>query len=257
MLLALDTSTSLASVALAQPDRVVAELTWDVGQRHSTELLQRLRWLLDTYAVPARDLDAIAVATGPGSFNGLRVALTAAKSLAFSLGIPLYGVPTLDVIAYGASDAGGTLCAVLEAGRGQIYTAFYAPSAASLAGWGPLDGYAIATPAEVALCSHETVLFCGEWREQTRAWLAEALGKRARFAVASSPRRASWLAALALARIAAVAPADDPARLEPLYLRRPAITTSARLELRAGGIVHGETLTEEPGGEGAARALHR
>jgi tRNA threonylcarbamoyladenosine biosynthesis protein TsaB len=261
MLLALDTSTSYASVALVRSEHAVAELTWDVGQRHSVELLPRLRWLLDAHGIPMTDLSAVAVATGPGSFNGLRVALTTAKSLAFALGVPLYGHPTLDVIAWGCAEASGPLCAVVEAGRGQLYTAWYAAPAASPLGWGPLDGYAIQTPAEVALCSHQTVLFCGEWRGETRARLTAALGMRARFHSPVAPRRASWLAELALARIAAGVSADDPDRIEPLYLRRPAITSSARISIHpaedARAEAAAEVAPEDQGGEGASRALHR
>jgi tRNA threonylcarbamoyladenosine biosynthesis protein TsaB len=259
MLLALDTSTSLASVALVHTRRVVAELTWEVGQRHSTDLLQRLHWLLDIHGVAARELTAVAVATGPGSFNGVRVALTTAKSLAFASGIPLYGHPTLDVIAWGSADADGPLYAVLEAGRGQLYCAYYSAPAASAAGWGPRDGYHIQTPAElaeVAACSRERVLFCGEWREETQARLMEALAERARFRSQVAPRRASWLAELALARIESGAPADDPVQLEPLYLRRPAITTSTKTALRRADVASAGSTPAERSGEGASRALH-
>ncbi len=255
MLLALDTSTSYASIALARPDHTVAELTWDVGRRHSTELLQRLHWLLDTHGAAMRDLTAIAVATGPGSFNGVRVALATAKSLAFALGIPLYGHPTLDVIAWGSSDVQGSICALLEAGRSQLYAARYAAPAGSPLQWHPLDGYHILTPAEVALRSRETVLFCGEWREETRARLVEALSEPVRFRSALGPRRASWLAELAFARIESGVPASDPASIEPLYLRRPAITASARLSPWQGGDVRAASATPEIGGEGAPRAL--
>ena len=101
MLLALDTSTNTASIALVREERLVAELTWDVGQRHSAELLQRLDWLLETARAKPADLTEIAVATGPGSFNGVRVALTVAKSLCFALGARLSAVSTLDVAAWG------------------------------------------------------------------------------------------------------------------------------------------------------------
>ena len=73
--------------------------------------------------VDAARLDGMAVATGPGSFNGIRVALATAKSLALALDVPLYGVPTLDVAAWGCSDAEGPVWAILEAGRGQLYAA--------------------------------------------------------------------------------------------------------------------------------------
>ena len=107
LLLALDTSTSYASIALARDGRLLAELTWEVGQRHSAELFDRIAQLLETAHLAPNMLNGIAVALGPGSFNGTRVAVTAAKTLAFALGVPIYGHSTLDVIAW--PYASGTL----------------------------------------------------------------------------------------------------------------------------------------------------
>ena len=237
MLLAFDTSTSVASVALvtdttgtAGDTRLVAELTWQVGRRHSTELLERLEWLLAASRLTMSDLTGVAVALGPGSFNGVRVALATAKSLAFARGVPLYGVPTLDIIAWGHRISGGTICAILEAGRGQVYAAIYDAAQPDAARWEPAAGYQVLTAAELAAQIHGEAFFCGEMSPETRATLAEALGSRFRATSALDARRASWLAELALARSAAQR-YDDPVALEPLYLRRPAITTSARRRL--------------------------
>jgi tRNA threonylcarbamoyladenosine biosynthesis protein TsaB len=249
MLLALDTSTSQASLALVTADQALAEMTWNVGQRHSTELLQRLEWLLATAHVSTSQLDGVAVATGPGSFNGIRVALATAKSLGLALGIPLYGVPTLDVQAWGCALTEGLVWAILEAGRGQVYAAMYAAPVSigtRAASWGPLGAYAVLAPEELARQVTEPVLFTGEWRPQTRGALEAALGARACFASPIGSRRAVWLAELALAR-AARGQYDEPAALEPLYLRRPAITTSSKLGLHqpATTPVPGDSTTEK------------
>lgn len=237
MLLAFDTSTSVASVALVadpadteEDARLVAELTWQVGQRHSTELFERLEWLLAASRLSMNDLTGVAVALGPGSFNGVRVALATAKSLAFARGVPLYGVPTLDIIAWGHRLSGGTICAILEAGRGQIYAAIYNATRPDAAHWQPIAGYTVLTAAELAAQIHSEAVCCGEMSAETRATLANALGSRLRATSALDARRASWLAELALARSAAQR-YDDLMTLEPLYLRRPAITTSARRRL--------------------------
>jgi len=253
MLLAIDTSTRFASIALVAQQHVVAELNWDVGQRHSTELLERLEWLLGVAGVEVAALEGVAVATGPGSFNGVRVAVTTAKTLAFAYGLPLYGLPTLDVIAWGCAAAQGPVWALLEAGRGQIYAAQYEAPAGDAAGWAPVDGYHVLTPAELGEAAGPSVLLCGEWRDATRLALHEALGERARFAPVLGDRRASWLAQLALARAARGTPADT-ADLEPLYLRRPAITTSTKVALKpfADG-EHGTVSARE----GVSRALRR
>ena len=74
LLLAIDTSTSYASIALARDGHLLAELTWEVGQRHSAELFDRIAQLLDGAHRAPNTLNGIAVALGPGSFNGTRVA---------------------------------------------------------------------------------------------------------------------------------------------------------------------------------------
>jgi tRNA threonylcarbamoyladenosine biosynthesis protein TsaB len=260
MLLAIDTSTSFASVALVDQQRTVAELSWDVGQRHSTELLERLAWLCGVARVEIAALEGIAVATGPGSFNGVRVAVTTAKALAFAHSLPLYGQPTLDVIAWGHADARDPVWALLEAGRGQVYAAGYRTPAVDAAGWAPVDGYHIVTPVELGeAIGGASVLLCGEWRDDTRAALREALGERARFSPVLGNRRASWLAQLAAIRAVHGAP-DAATALEPLYLRRPAITTSTKIALRpvtdASSASSGGSATES-GREGVSRALRR
>jgi tRNA threonylcarbamoyladenosine biosynthesis protein TsaB len=279
MLLALDTSTSQASVALTHDERLLAELSWEVGRRHSQELPDRMSAVLRIAGARPADLTGVAVALGPGSFNGARVAVTTAKLLALTLGIPVYGAATLDAIAAGHAIAGGTLIAILDAGRGEVYAAAYSASFAGSASGldapdhvasaaisgsdaerrdtveGPrmlLPGLwrasapAIATPAHLADATPGDPLLCGEWRDETGAALRAAFGARARFAPrlgGMGGRRAVWLAALVAARLAAGATdsaaagaaGDDPARLEPLYLRRPAITTSARPENQVSG----------------------
>ncbi|MGZ3639370.1 MAG: tRNA (adenosine(37)-N6)-threonylcarbamoyltransferase complex dimerization subunit type 1 TsaB [Ktedonobacterales bacterium] len=260
MLLAIDTSTSQASVALVDHGVTLAELNWEVGQRHSTELFARLTWLLQSRDIPMTALDSIAVAVGPGSFNGLRVAVTTAKSLAFALDVPLYGHATLDVIAWGAAAAGveRTIWALLDAGRGQIYAAAYAPDV-SAAEWAPLDGYHILTPEELAASVDGPGLCSGEWRAETRAALDGLAGSYVRFASRLGGRRASWLAELALARAASGA-RDDAAALEPLYLRRPAITRSNKVPMIQGGPPEGprhDDHADANGGEGGTHALRR
>jgi tRNA threonylcarbamoyladenosine biosynthesis protein TsaB len=136
-------------------------------------------------------------------------------------------VPTLDIIGWGYRLSGGTICAILEAGRGQIYAAIYDADRTDAARWQPVAGYTVLTAAELAAQIHREALCCGEMSAETRATLAKALGSRFQATSSLDARRASWLAELALARSAAQR-YDDPMALEPLYLRRPAITTSAR-----------------------------
>lgn len=263
MLLALDTSTNIASLALVAEDRLVGEVTWYVGQRHSAELLQRLDWLLKTTGAQPTDLTEIAVATGPGSFNGVRVALTVAKSLCFALGARLAACSTLDVAAWGYASASDPVWALLDAGRGEVYAAEYPASASDAAAWAPVDGYLVVTPQELAARIAGRAFFCGEWRAETQALLGEALGERARFASPLSTRRAAWLAEVAMARLRDGV-VENPATIEPLYLRKPAITISKKAGIllqdqRQSGVqAQASASQEQPAGsEDAPHALRR
>src|SRR2546421_9733784 len=125
LLLALDTSTRQASVALCSEDSLYGEYTWLVGNNHSVELLDCVQCLMTECDLTMQHLDAIAVATAPGSFNGVRVALATAKTLAFALKKPLIGISTLDILVAQQQHWQGPLCAVLEAGRSELYAACY------------------------------------------------------------------------------------------------------------------------------------
>ena len=125
MQLAIDTSTDTASLALVQGSQVLAELTWHCGQNHTVELLPQLTHLLNQTKINLHSINCIIVARGPGSFNGLRVGISTAKGLAFSLGIPIVGISTLEVDAYQHAETGLPICPILNAGRGEIATAIY------------------------------------------------------------------------------------------------------------------------------------
>jgi tRNA threonylcarbamoyladenosine biosynthesis protein TsaB len=251
MLLALDTSTHMASIALATGHEVLGEYSWQVGQNHGTALFSSIQWILAASNRTMADVSVIAVAIGPGSFNGIRVAVTAAKALAFGLSVPLIGICGLDVLAYAHLAADRPIFAVQEAGRGELYAAgYYRTTAAELAAmehppretwlllpddssrvWARSTDYMLTTPAELATMAGEHTLFCGEMHETTRALIHQLLGHRAvLLPTAVNMRRASVLATLAEQRLRR-GQTDDPLTLEPLYLRRPAITASKKQPL--------------------------
>jgi len=221
MLLAIDTSTDTASLALVQDSQVLAELTWHCGQNHTTMLLPQLVHLLNQTGLGLQSLSGVIVAKGPGSFNGLRVGISTAKGLAFSLGIPLVGISTLEVAAYQHAETGLPICPILNAGRGEIATAIYQKKYNK---WLRLAAEHITTVE--ALCSQITTktIFCGEFTPFIVTQLREQLRQRAVIPPpATRLRRAGFLAELGQQRLEA-GNYDNPATLQPLYLRRPPIT---------------------------------
>jgi len=230
MLVAIDSSTDTASLALVEEGRVLAEASWRCGQNHSVELLPRLTQLLDEAQVSLKDTSCVIVAKGPGSFNGLRVGLSTAKGLAFSLSVPIIGISSLEMEAYRHAETGLPICPIFNAGRGEIATALYQKKD---------DGWRQLTPEHIttvdALCAEitEKTIFCGEYV----SLIAHQLKERLKEKVVIAPdqlRSAVLLIELAKPRIDA-GDYDDPATLQPLYLRRPAITKPKRQKYANNG----------------------
>jgi tRNA threonylcarbamoyl adenosine modification protein YeaZ len=221
MLLAIDTSTDTASLALVKDSQVLAELTWRCQQNHSVELLPRLADLLGRSKSSLQSINCIIVAKGPGSFNGLRVGVSTAKGLAFSLGIPIVGISTLEVEAYQHAETNLPICPIFNAGRGEIATAIYQMKDNE---WYQIVGEHITTVE--TLCSQITTktLFCGEFVAAIAGELKKQLKRKAIISSSTARlRRAGFLAELGQRRLAA-GNYDNPATLHPLYLRRPPIT---------------------------------
>ena len=220
-LLAIDTSTGVAGLALYDATGPLAEITWAAGRAQTGVVLREIDRLCQLCALQPRDLGAVAVAIGPGSFNGLRVGLSTAKGLAFALGLPLLGVPTLDAAAYPHANAGSPVRAVLLAGRARFVSALYRWHDDALR---RLSEYENTTLDELAHLIVEPTLVCGELPlHQLAAWREQV--PLARFPLPSlNLRRASYLAEIAWARHGR-GEADDPTLLEPIYLHGSARTT--------------------------------
>jgi len=221
MQLAIDTSTDTASVAIVQDSQVLAELTWHCEQNHTTELFPRLLQLLNQAKLSLGSISGIIVARGPGSFNGLRVGVSTAKGLAFSLGRPIIGISTLEVAAYPHAETGLPVCPIFNAGREEIATAIYQKKNKR---WCQLVAEHITTVD--ALCSRivTKTIFCGEFIPSIATQLTKKLKQKAIISPSAALfRRAGFLAELGQQQLSA-GNYENPATLQPLYLRRPLIT---------------------------------
>ncbi len=220
MLLAIDSSTDLGSLALAEGDRIVAELSWPCGQNQTSELVPAVQVLLKQAKAGVDQLSAIAVARGPGSFNGLRAGISAAKALAYSRGIPLVSAGTLEVEAYQQALCGLPVCALLDAGRGEIAAALFRMQHGV---WERLQEEQITTVDALSGAVREPTVFCGHIDKFGGA-LKDKLGELAVFPEPPALiRRAGYLAYLGRQKLAR-GQQDDPNTLQPLYLRQPPIT---------------------------------
>jgi tRNA threonylcarbamoyladenosine biosynthesis protein TsaB len=209
-LLAIDTSSEQASIALFDGLRV-ADLTWPAGRDQTVSVLDEIDHLITLNKLTVADLAIVAVATGPGMFNGLRVGMSVAKGLAFSASLPLIGVPTLDAVALPLTACELPIIAVLSAGRGRLLWAKYTDGQRTE----PRNG----TPEELAAeieSGESDVLLCGEIISSHRKILGTiALAQIA--PITSVVHRASSVADLAWRRYLEN-DFDDPVTLEPTYL---------------------------------------
>jgi tRNA threonylcarbamoyladenosine biosynthesis protein TsaB len=221
MLLAIDTSTEMAGLALVQDGRLLAELTWHCGLNHTIQLLPQLNSLLDKIGANLQSVTGIVVARGPGSFNGLRVGISTAKGLAFSLNVPIVGICTLEAAAYQHAETGLPIRPISGAGRGEIATATYQRKRNK---WQQLTPEHLTTPEKLIDEIQTRTVFCGEYIPLIAAELVKRLGSKAVIPPYSGLiRRAGFLAELGEARLKA-GNSDNIATLQPLYLRKPPIT---------------------------------
>lgn len=204
LVLVLDTATPAVTAGLVEVGRQVrvrAERTTVNAKGHGELLAPAIEALLGEVGVSPADLAAVVAGTGPGPFTGLRVGLVTAAAFADAVGLPVYGVGTLDALAW-AADHRGRLLVVTDARRREVYWAVYE------------GGQRIGGPAVGALSTVET----------DGVTLAIGDGARANAAALPVPVRSPWypsvgaLAAVARDRLLAGGPAEP---LRPQYLRRP------------------------------------
>jgi len=221
MLLAIDTSTEMASIALVENGRLLVESTWYCGQNHTVQLLPRLNDLLERSGLTIKSVTGVIVAKGPGSFNGLRVGISTAKGLALSLNVPITGVSTLEISAYQHYESGLPVCAIHNAGRSEIATAVYQMKRRQ---WRQIVAEHITTLDKLLNETAVKTLFCGEYILQLKDEIIRQIKTKAVIpSPATLPRRAFYLAELGETRLRS-GNADNVATLQPLYLRRPPIT---------------------------------
>ncbi|MDN6398398.1 MAG: tRNA (adenosine(37)-N6)-threonylcarbamoyltransferase complex dimerization subunit type 1 TsaB [Alkalibacterium sp.] len=125
-ILAIDTSNQIMTVALTDDEGVVVERTVNIKRNHSIQLMPAIEEIMKEAQWSPKDLARIVVAKGPGSYTGVRIGVTVAKTLAFSLDIELVGVSSLKVLAANGSQIDGSYCVpIFDARRGNIYTGLY------------------------------------------------------------------------------------------------------------------------------------
>jgi tRNA threonylcarbamoyladenosine biosynthesis protein TsaB len=216
VILAADTTTEVNTVALTRDEELLAETVVYCRRKHSERLIDTVDWLLKECDLSNSDLDLLAISHGPGSFTGLRIGAATWKGLAFALGKPLIGVPTLDALARLAPIYDGKLLVALDARMGEVFGAFYS----IISGKIEKIGNDHVLPMTELVANHEGPLYCmgdGAWlyRNHILEFVPEAI-------IASpwkSIPRASAVAIEAY-HMHQHGVDMDASRLSPIYLRQ-------------------------------------
>jgi tRNA threonylcarbamoyladenosine biosynthesis protein TsaB len=225
--LALDTTTRAGSVALVHDDRIVEERRGDESRTHAERLPRELIAIADAHALTLADMDLFAVASGPGSFTGLRIGIATIQGLAFVTRRAVAAVSALDALAHVASvnaSEGCVIAAWMDARRSEIFAALYRVSSApvfDVARLTTLDppsvGDAASTLARWRESLPEPEVFVGGGASLYTDAIAQSLPAAG---ILGSPILAGAIGRLAIAQ-ARMGTAVDAGGIRPLYVRRP------------------------------------
>ncbi len=259
--LGLDSSTDISSIAVTDGPEVLAEHNFLHRMDLSRRLMPNIVGLLRDCGLAMGDLEAVGVSLGPGSFTGLRIGVVTAKTLAQTLGIPIAGIVTLDLLARQFDYLPGALvCPLIKVRKGEVYYAFYRTGAGSIERLteydaGPIEdvvnllegeweragveergssrrtvalspsegeGWGEGRPRSAVGGPQSRIIFCGDALAANLPVLREALGGR----VIEAPQwlsypKASTIGRLAVEKIEA-GEVSDPFPLVPFYIRRSA-----------------------------------
>lgn len=214
MLLAVDTSTRFVGLALYDGTQIISESVWQTTNHHTVEVAPAIKFLFDQSGIVYKDLEAIGVALGPGSFTSLRIGLAVVKGLALSLHIPVIGVPTLDFLAASQPLLDIPLGAILQSGRSRIAVGWYKVEKKK---WVSQGEAFVTTMDEFSETIEEPIYVCGELTAKERQILARKRKIVSMASPAASLRRPGFLAELAWKNFQS-GKISEVVSLSPIYL---------------------------------------
>ena len=219
-ILALETSAKAVSAAVSEDGRILASGYQDTGLTHSRTLMPIVEHILKNTGLTVADMDAIAVAAGPGSFTGIRIGVAAAKGLAFAADKPAVGVSTLAAMARNVAFCDGLVICAMDARRQQVYNALFEAKDGQLTRLTPDRAIALEDLAEELRSDPRPKTVVGDGARLCFAHLTEA-GISCRLAPAQLVMQNAMSVALEAEAMAAEGKLVSAQALEPVYLRPP------------------------------------
>ena len=233
-ILGIDSSGLVASVALQSDDKLVGEYTIHNKKTHSQTLLPMIHDMLEMAGVSVKELDAIAVASGPGSFTGLRIGAATAKGLGGALSIPLIAVPTLEGLAYNLAGAEALVCPIMDARRQQAYYGIYDVSKEVPVEIEKPDAAPIEVVLQKAKETKREVIFLGDGVPAHREALQQGLNVAWQEAPAHMNRQSAASVAVLGARYYDEGKIVSAEAFRPDYLRKSQAEREREARLAAG-----------------------
>ena len=229
-LLSLETSAVAASCCVTDGDKILSQAAVNAGLTHSRTLMPMVEAVLSSADLTAADVEAVAVAVGPGSFTGIRIGVATAKGLAFPADLPCVAVSTLEAMAYRLSGLplSGRVCAVMDARCKQVYTATFLIENGALTRETPDEAIAIDDLFSRLKEADSPVYLIGDGAAMCYELGKDVLPQLTRLPAQLQMQDATGVAAVA-ARELAVGNTVKSEQLLPTYLRLP----QAERELKA------------------------
>lgn len=219
-ILGIDTATESASCAVIDDGKVLGEIVFNYKKQHSVILMGMIDSILKNLKLDINDIDGFAVSEGPGSFTGLRIGAAAIKGLSQGTGKPLVGVSTLDSLAFNMAFTSGIICPIMDALRGNVYTALYEFEGEALVRKSDYLAISVDELIELLDGNKSAVCFIGDAVPLYRVKLSLNV-REARFApLHLNVAKAASLAELGMIKLATKG-ASDLHSFAPFYLRKP------------------------------------
>ncbi|MBI3377547.1 MAG: tRNA (adenosine(37)-N6)-threonylcarbamoyltransferase complex dimerization subunit type 1 TsaB [Nitrospirae bacterium] len=221
-ILAIDTSTMLGGIAILDESLLIAESRLNVRSTHSERLMTEIERCLKQSGIKISDIDVFAVATGPGSFTGLRIGVSTVKGFSYATGKQIVSVPTLEALAWNFPYSKYPVCTMLDARKKEVYAALFKWEGENFT---RLINETSAKPEEFAcdvlrVTHDDKFIFAGEGAALYRDKIIEAMGEKAIFA---SPEKTvpspANVAVLGLKK-AKAGEFSEPISLTPMYIRK-------------------------------------
>ncbi len=218
LILSFETSAKASSVALLENGKLLGESYQNTGLTHSQTLMVMAQQLLEDCGKTVSDLQAVAVAEGPGSFTGVRIGVAAAKGLAWGAELPCYGVSTLEAMALSLGAWQGYVCPVMDARRSQVYNALFCVNCGKLERLREDRAIALEGLSQELAELAGPIFLVGDGSSLTYRTLSDTLPNLVLPPEHRMHQRASGVALAAQQKIAAGLPGNGAA-LSPNYLR--------------------------------------